>query len=230
MTFVLVPGFWLGAESWRDVSVHLSAEGLAHRALTLPGLEHDAHNAGSVQLADHIAFVQESIAAADDDVVLVGHSGAGPICHAAAASAIKKVRRVVHVDTWPLPPGFAVNAEMARGVDVIKFPDWSEFEPEDLVDMSDPLRERLQHESRSQPAAIARDPFPAMDDRRFSIPTTIVCCEFTSKQLQRWVEAGDERLAEVGRLQDVSYIDLPTGHWPQFTRPRELATALMSLV
>lgn len=229
MHLLLVPGFWLGAESWHDVSIHLSTAGRPHTALTLPGLDRDAHDAGSVRLVDHVSFVQAAIDAAKDDVVLVGHSGAGPICHAAAAQAIDKVRRVVHVDTWPLPPGLAINSGMANGTDVITLPDWSEFEPEDLVDMTDPMRERLRRESRPQPAAIACDPFPAMDERRSSIPTTIVCCEFTSEQFRKWVSAGDERLAEVARLRDVSYIDLPTGHWPQFTKPVELARSLVAL-
>ena len=68
-----------------------------------------------------------------------------------------------------------------------------------------------------------------MDELRFSIPTTIVCCEFTSEQLSRWVESEPERFDEVRRLDDLSYIDLPTGHWPQFTKPDELAAALLSL-
>ena len=197
-------------------------------ALTLPGLERDARDASAIRLTDHITAV-ESVITADDDVVLVGHSGAGPICHAAAARAVEKVRRVVHVDTWPLPAGVAINSDLAGHTNVIEFPDWSEFEPEDLVDMSDPMRERLRRESRPQPAAIARDPFPTMDERRFSIPTTIICSEFTSQQLIRWIEVEPERFAELRRLSDVTYIDLPTGHWPQFTKPEELATALLSL-
>lgn len=229
MKLILVPGFWLSAESWSDVSRRLSQAGIDHLALTLPGLDHDKANAGSVSLADHIAAVYSAINDSNDDVVLVGHSGAGPICHAAAAQATDKVRRIVHVDTWPLPSGMAINSDMANGTDVIELPDWSVFEPEDLVDMNDHLRERLRRESLPQPAAVARDRFPAMDDRRLSVPTTIVCCEFSSEQFLKWVSEGDERLAEVARLHDVSYIDLPTGHWPQFTKPVELAAALVSL-
>lgn len=229
MIFVLVPGFWLGAESWSEVTPYLDAAGIEHRTLTLPGLERHASNAGSIRLTDHIEAVHAAIHAAGTEVILVGHSAAGPICHAAAARAVDRVRRIVHVDTWPLSPGLAVNADMTDGADVIELPNWSEFEPEDLVDMTDVLRERLRRESRPQPAAIARDPFPTMDERRFSIPTTVICCEFTSQQLGRWVEAEPERFAELRRLTDVTYLDLPTGHWPQFTKPRELAHLLTDL-
>ena len=229
MRLVLVPGFWLGAESWADVSSHLAASGVVHRALTLPGLERSARNAASIRLVDHIAAVRAAIDEADDAVVLVGHSGAGPICHAAASERPDKVHRVVHVDTWPLGPGLAVNAEMAADLEVIPLPDWTAFEPEDLVDMNEVLRQRLVDEARPQPAAVARDTFPAMRDSRFGIPTTIICCEFTSAQIQAWSSSGEERLAELGRLRDVSFAELPTGHWPQFSRPRELAALLVTL-
>lgn len=229
MQFILVPGFWLGAESWSDVSSHLAASGVDHRALTLPGLERSATNAASIRLVDHIAAVRAAIDEAKDEVVLVGHSGAGPICHAAAAERADKVVRVVHVDTWPLGPGLAVNSEMAADLEVIPLPDWGAFEPEDLVDMNEVLRKRLVDEARPQPAAVARDTFPAMSDSRFGIPTTIICCEFSVAQIRAWSSSGEERLAELGRLKGATFVELPTGHWPQFSRPRELAAALVSL-
>ena len=29
---------------------------------------------------------------------------------------------------------------------------------------------------------------------------------------------------------EVDYVDLPTGHWPQFTRPAELGAAILAAV
>jgi pimeloyl-ACP methyl ester carboxylesterase len=128
-----------------------------------------------------------------------------------------------------LGPGLSINADIADEVDVLGFPDWDIFEPEDLVDMTGPLRERLRSESRPQPAAIARDPLPEMTADRLAIPTTIICCEFTAAQLSKWMLSEPERFSELRQLSDVSYIELPTGHWPQFTKPRELAAALLSV-
>ena len=31
-------------------------------------------------------------------------------------------------------------------------------------------------------------------------------------------------------MRDVEYVDLPTGHWPQFTKPAELAQAILAAV
>lgn len=31
-------------------------------------------------------------------------------------------------------------------------------------------------------------------------------------------------------IRDVDYIDVPTGHWPQFTRPEELGRAILNSI
>ena len=35
---------------------------------------------------------------------------------------------------------------------------------------------------------------------------------------------------EPAKVCDVGYIDLPTGHWPQFTKPAELGQAIVASV
>jgi pimeloyl-ACP methyl ester carboxylesterase len=225
---VLVPGFWLAADSWSMVEAELSTNGVTFTSITLPGLG-DGTPPASVRLSDQIDFLAETIARIDGDVVLVGHSGAGPICHAAASRHTERVRRIIHVDTWPLPPGRSINAELADDHDVVPLPDWSVFENEDLIDLDDELRARFRAMAHDQPAAVARDPFPEMDASRFDIPTTIICCEFTSAQLKTWMSAEAEIFAETSRMRTLDFVDLPTGHWPQFTKPHELAAALLSL-
>ena len=37
-------------------------------------------------------------------------------------------------------------------------------------------------------------------------------------------------MRELARIRDVGYIDLPTGHWPQFTKPSELGQAIVASV
>jgi hypothetical protein len=48
--------------------------------------------------------------------------------------------------------------------------------------------------------------------------------------LREWVANDAAPLREVPRIKHVDYIDLPTGHWPQFTRPDALATAIVSAI
>jgi len=33
---------------------------------------------------------------------------------------------------------------------------------------------------------------------------------------------------ELAKIRQVDFIDLPTGHWPQFTKPRELGQAILA--
>jgi pimeloyl-ACP methyl ester carboxylesterase len=44
------------------------------------------------------------------------------------------------------------------------------------------------------------------------------------------IAEGHPYVAELGRIRDVEYVDLPTGHWPQFTKPAELGAAILAAV
>ena len=39
---------------------------------------------------------------------------------------------------------------------------------------------------------------------------------------REWIKQGHPGAPEFVKIRDVDHIDLPTGHWPQFTRPGEL--------
>ena len=51
----------------------------------------------------------------------------------------------------------------------------------------------------------------------------------SSAQLRGWIgvqlDRGHLCVAELAVMRDVDYIDLPTGHWPQFTKPAQLGLA-----
>ena len=230
MDIVLVPGFWLDGSSWDAVTPSLERAGHRTVALTLPGLESEDSDRSGIRLSDHVAAVVEAIDRLSGDVVLVGHSGGGPIAHGAADARPDRVRRMVHVDTWPLTHGRCVNDELPVIDASITRPDWSVFEPEDLVDLDDGLKAMFRARAVPEPAAVASDPQVLTDDRRHDIPTTIVCCEFTGEQLRGWMAGGAPQLAELALMRDVEYVDLPTGHWPQFTRPDDLAAVILAAI
>ena len=68
------------------------------------------------------------------------------------------------------------------------------------------------------------------DDRRLPVPATVVACEFSSEMLRGLMEQGHPYVAELARLREVEFVDLPTGHWPQFTKPAELGAILLRAV
>ena len=77
---------------------------------------------------------------------------------------------------------------------------------------------------------MTRDPLRLSDDRRYDVPVSVIACEFSTEQLREWMAEEDEDVLELMSIRDVSYLDLRTGHWPQFTRPGELAQAILTIV
>lgn len=230
MDIVLIPGFWLDGASWDDVAVHLRAAGHTVHALTLPGKEsRDADRTG-IGLRDHVRAVVSVLDSLPGPVVLVGHSGGGAIAHAAVDARPDAVARVVDVDSGPLPDGGVINDALPVVDGEVPLPDWSVFEPEDLVDLDEPLRERFREIAVPEPLGVTRDPQVLTDPRRYRVPVTVVCCEFPAELVRRWLADGHPFVAELAQVRDVELVDLPTGHWPQLTRPRELADVILAAV
>ena len=230
MDIILVPGFWLDASSWAEVTPPLVAAGHTVHPLTLPGLESaDAPRAG-IGLRTHIDAVVAAIDAFDARVVLVGHSGGGAIIHGAVDARPDRVARAIYVDSGPLGDGGVINDELPADGDDVPLPPWELFEDEDLTDLTDELRAMFRARAVPQPRAVAQDRQQLSDDRRYEVPATIIACEFPSSLLTRMIAEGHPYVAELGRVRDVEYVDLPTGHWPQFTRPAELGAAILAAV
>ena len=230
MHIILVPGFWLDASSWSEVTPPLVAAGHRVHPLTLPGLEAvDAPRAG-IGLRDHIDAVVAAIDAIDEPVILVGHSGGGAIIHGAIDARPDRVTRAVYVDSGPLGEGGVINDELPAEGDDVPLPAWDVFEDEDLVDLDDELRAAFRARAIPQPWGVASDPQRLHDERRYDVPATVIACEIPSAQLLAWIAASHPYMAELARISDVEYVDLPTGHWPQFTRPAELSAAILAAV
>ncbi len=230
MDIILVPGFWLDASSWSEVTPSLDAAGHRTIPLTLPGLEaQDAPRAG-IGLRDHINAVVAAVDSIDQPVVLVGHSGGGAIIHGVVDARPDRVVRAIYVDSGPLGEGGVINDELPADGDDVPLPAWDAFEEADLVDLDDGLRTMFRERAIPEPKGVAHDPQHLHDERRYNVPVTVIACEFPSAVLQDWIDSGHPYVAELARIHDVEYVDLPTGHWPQFTRPAELGSAILAAV
>jgi hypothetical protein len=62
------------------------------------------------------------------------------------------------------------------------------------------------------------------------VAATVIACEFSSAQLRDWMAQDHPATRELAKIRDVGYIDLPTGHWPRFTKPAELGQAILASV
>lgn len=231
MDLILVPGLWLDASSWDAVVPVLERAGHRTHPLTLPGMEAKDADRSRIGLRDHVDAVVAAIDSLDPaDVVLVGHSAGGSIAHAALDARPDRVHRVVYVDTWPLGDGRVVNDELPVVDGDVPLPDWSLFDDEDLVGLDDGLRAAFRERAIPSPEQVTREPQRLSDERRYDTPITVIACEFPGATLRDWMRQGEPNLQELARVRDVDYVDLPTGHWPQFTRPEDLGRAIAASV
>ena len=77
-----------------------------------------------------------------------------------------------------------------------------------------------------EPGGALRDAAELTNDRRLDVPTTVICTGFPSAQIKAAVEQGYAWIGGLAELRDVTYVDLPTSHWPMWSRPRKLAAIL----
>lgn len=223
MDIVLVGGLWLDASAWDDVVPELAA--LGHRAVpvALPG---QGDGDASATLADQRAAVVAAVDAAEGKPLVVGHSAATTLAWLAADARPEKVGGVALVGGFPAPDGRAY-ADVFPVVDgVMAFPGWGPFEGPDTADFDEPALARFAAKAAAVPVpeGVARGVVRLADERRFDVPTAVVCPEFTPAQAREWIAAGEG--PELARARRLTYVDMDAGHWPMTTRPRELARVL----
>ncbi len=230
---ILVPGLWLDGASWDQVVPALEAAGHHTHPLTLPGMgSRDADRSG-ITLRDHVDAVVAAIdgAATDGPVVVVGHSAGCGVAWAAVDARPDRVDHLVVVGGFPTPDGQPLAPYFtATDAGDVPLPDWSAFDDADLAGLDDALRATFAERAIPSPANVTTDPQELSDPRRLEVPVTAVCPEYTAEQLQAWIADGEDSVAEFAAIRDVTYVDLQTGHWPQFTRPDRLAAIIMDAV
>jgi pimeloyl-ACP methyl ester carboxylesterase len=225
---VLVPGFWLGAWAWDDVLPHLRERGIEAHALTLPGLEPERTDRGSVTLEDQIQAVEAALDAAPDGarVVLVAHSGAAVPATVALDRDPGRVDHVVWVDTAPAADGFAMNAAF-EGQDYPLSAQWDEeLEQGSMRGLSEEQLRTFQERAVPQPAAALREAVRLTDDRRHDVPATLVATAYSGADYLSYAEQGAGFLAALPDYRNLTMVDLPTGHWPMWSEPERLAALL----
>ena len=103
---------------------------------------------------------------------------------------------------------------------------WEEIEAEENLDgLSDEQKETFRRRAVPEPGAMIRESAELTNDARRDIPSTMICTGFTAEQYQAYAREHPDWafLAGIPELRNVTWIDLPTSHWPMWSRPRELA-------
>ena len=218
---ILVPGFWLGAWAWDEVAATLRADGHDVTALTLPGLDSVDTDRSTISFQDHVDAIVAAVEAAPSPPVLALHSATGFSGYAASDRVPEKIAAMVYVDTAPgkgaLDPDFA---------DAEKPMVWSEIEEEENLDgLSEAQKQTFRDRAVPVPGSLIRETVELTNEARRDIPSTLICTGFSAEQYRTYAREHPEWafLAGIPELNNATWVDLPTSHWPMWSRPAELA-------
>ncbi|MDX2699061.1 alpha/beta fold hydrolase [Streptomyces ipomoeae] len=221
--FVLVAGARLGAWAWDEVAVELRKFGHGVHPLTLSGLaEKQGVPAGQ---QTHVRDIVDEVERLDlRNVVLVGHSYAGVPVGQAAERIGDRLAHVVFVDSnvpvdgesflsgWPSGP---IRQSIAENGGVWPRVGASHYAEQGLTDEQ---IDRIVAGSTPHPGATLTEP-AVLERPAGELPATYIKCLLD----------GDEFLpavAEALKSDRWRLVEMDTGHWPMFSRPRELAAIL----
>jgi len=220
---VLVPGFWLGAWAWDEVATALRADGHNVTAVTLPGLESASADRSAITFADHVDAICDAVRAAGRPVVLAVHSGAGAPGYAVTDRIPEKLAAMVYVDTGPAKG--ALDADFSGVEKPLPAPK-DLADNENLTGLTEQQLETFRRRAIPEPGAALRGAADLANDARLDVPSTVVCTGYTSEQYKDAAKEGQAWLGGLTELRNVTYVDLPTSHWPMWSRPRELAAII----
>jgi pimeloyl-ACP methyl ester carboxylesterase len=157
--------------------------------------------------------------------VLAVHSGTGFSGYAATDRIPELIARMVYVDSAPgkgaLDPGLEGDKEF----------NWEDLAAEENLDgLTEEQLETFRQRAVSEPGGVLREELELTNDARLDLPTTMICTGFPSEQIRKAAMEHDWAwLAGVPELRNITWIDLPTSHWPMWSRPQDLAAILADI-
>lgn len=166
----------------------------------------------------------------DGDVVLVGHSGGGAVAYGAVDARPDRIAKVVYVDSGPLADGGVINDGFESSGGAVPLPERGVFEEPELVDMTGEVWQHLERIAVPEPVGVATEKQHLSDERRYDVPAVVITNTMPEPLLRQFMAGGHPYVAELARARDVRIVELPTGHWPQLTKPDELAVAVVDAV
>lgn len=223
-SIILIPGYWLGAWAWDEVTKHLTEAGFRTIAMTLPGLDANDPNRATRTLDDQVAAIESVIDAEGGNVILVAHSGANGPASLVLDRIPQHINKVVWVDSGPMTPGTSFDADFPETAESLPLPPFEELNTHaSLEGISDEQLRIFRERAVAQPGPVVREPVHLNNDERLSVPTVLICTSMTSAEITELAAANHPMFTEVPKLDHVELIDLPTGHWPMWSCPEELA-------
>lgn len=221
---LLIAGLWLDGSAWDDVVPRLEALGHRPVPLTLPG---QGDGSASATLGDQVAAVVAAVDAAPGKPLVVGHSAACTMAWLAADARPEKVAGVALIGGFPHTDGHPYADFFATKDGVMPFPGWEPFAGPDAADLDEEARHGIASAAIPVPEGVTKGTVRLVDERRFDVPVSVVCPEFSPAQARQFIDAGDA--PELARVKDLAFVDIDSGHWPMYSKPAELARLLAAV-
>lgn len=160
-------------------------------------------------------------------VVVVAHSGANSPMSLVLDRHPGLIGRVVWVDSGPVASGSVFAPDASDDLDELPLPPFDVLgQQAGLEGLSPDALDRFRVRAVPEPGPVLRGRVELTDDARLAVPATLVCCSIPAARIMESAEAGHPMFAEVLNLENVDFVDLPTGHWPMWSRPDDLARIL----
>ena len=243
--YVLVGGAWLGGWCWQPIARQLRDHGHDAYPVTLTGLGEREHLARpEIDLNTHITDVVNLIEFEDlRNIVLLGHSYAGLVVTGVADRVPNHISQLVYLDTGPIPNGTAlietfptearrhIEQQVEESGDGWRFP----VPPQEelatfgsLEGLDDARLEVLRSRAVDQPFGTFTQPLRLENPAREVLPKVGILCSFSLEEVQAIIASGNPVFREMANP-TWRFVELPTGHYPMFSRPNDLAALLLDL-
>jgi pimeloyl-ACP methyl ester carboxylesterase len=217
---ILVPGFWLGAWAWDEVAADLRAHGHDVTAITLPGQAAIDEDRSAITFDDHVDAIVQVLEASERPAVLAVHSASGFSGYVATDRVPERIATMVYVDTAPGKPPLDPSQEGDKPMV------WDEVAAEEnLTGLTEAQLQTFRERAVPVPGGVLRGQHAFTNDARRDVPSTIIATGYTAEQYRTYASEHPDWafLAGIPELRDLSWVELPTSHWPMWSRPTELA-------
>jgi pimeloyl-ACP methyl ester carboxylesterase len=230
--FILIHGAWHGGWCWEGVIKELEKKGHTAEAPTMPG-HHPGDDRSRVRFDDYIDSIGKVLKKQKSPVVLVGHSSAGFLLQAAAPRTPDRIRHLIFLNAFILPDAKSqfdlVPPEAAEGMTAAAnaSPDHCVPVIEDFVrnqlmgGESAGLQDALLRRLVPQPIALFTTPIRSHAFDQLNIPKSVVFCKDDAS-----LPPG-AYLGMAQALGDYNLIEIAGSHEALFTRPADVAQALI---
>jgi hypothetical protein len=128
---------------------------------------------------------------------------------------------MVYVDTAPGKPPLDPDFQ-----DVEKPLVWSDVEAEENLDgLTEQQKATFRERAVPVPGAAIRGTYDFTNDDRRDVPSTIIATSYTADAYQTYAREHPDWafLAGIPELRNVTWVDLPTSHWPMWSKPADIA-------